>query len=121
MENNTQLICALQMTLSGDKENRVKAENYFDSMESNSLFSISLINISCDQKFPKDLRLSASILVKNYVKKYWRNGEIIDKTYFLEKLEQNHIKKISIPQKEKDFIRSNIFQIIIDSNDNQIR
>ena len=120
MEYNTQIICALQMILSGDKLIRANAENFFNSLESKPLFAINLIQISLDQKFPRDLRLSASILVKNYVKNYWMHGENIDNTKHLAKDERNTDKEIFIQNEDKEIIRKNIFQIILDSKDKQI-
>ena len=120
MEFNSQLICALQMTLSEDKNNRNQAENYFESIESHNNYLINLINISLDHKFPRDLRLTASIMVKNHVKKYWANGENVNIGNVVDKLEKGQVKNIVIPAGEKEYLQNNIFNIILSSNDNHI-
>ena len=120
MEYNSQLICALQMIQSEDKNNRNKAENFFESIESNNHYLSNLINISIDMKFPIDLRLTASILVKNYVKNFWANGEIVMATNLVDKLEKEKVKNIVIPSEEKLYIQNNIFNIVLNSNNNHI-
>ncbi|ESO05215.1 hypothetical protein HELRODRAFT_99097 [Helobdella robusta] len=71
-ENNLQQLGAyLQKTLSIDPAERRAAEKFLESIESNQNYPILLLSLVDKTELPIHMRISGSVIFKNYIKRNW--------------------------------------------------
>jgi len=62
----------LQQTLSPTREERIAAEKFLESVETNAGYSILLLMVTSKNEVPQPIRVSAAVNFKNFVKRNWR-------------------------------------------------
>jgi len=69
----------LQQTLSPTREERIGAEKFLQSVETNAGYSILLLMVTSKENVPMPIRVSAAVNFKNFVKRNWRVVDDADK------------------------------------------